>query len=248
MGNVGAGDTPEKKDGIVKKENHEIAASFEFDAGLGLVKLKEVAQEIIDSGLCPKNMTEPGQLIAVGQMGKELGFSWMSAINNIDNIQGKPTLSYRAVGALLHMKGYGVNWPQDATDILDTSGNVVEWVTEVEIVDYNLLEKYKKELATILTYPEDVRAMFLGTLEELKSQIKRRMTYKWSDAHKAGYTEKSQWMRMPREMLRARCLVGAVRAFCPHVMMGLYETTEIDNTQPLRDEGTVTFIDAEYED
>ena len=181
----------------IEKSNSSLSKGFEFDTSMGLDKLKEVAQEIIDSGLCPSSYDgNPGGLIAVGQMGQELGFTWMAAINNIDNIQGKPTLSYRAVGALLHKANYGVNWIRDFAP--EQNGEYVDYATEVEIVDYNLLDRYKAEIEKVMGYPEDVRALFIDSLNETKSQIKRRMTYRWSDANSAGYLDKGGWKRLPQ--------------------------------------------------
>ncbi len=44
---------------------------------------------------------------------------------------------------------------------------------------------------------------------------------------RAGFTTKDNWQRMPKNMLRARCMAYAVRALFPEVLLGVYTDSEI---------------------
>ena len=50
----------------------------------------------------------------------------------------------------------------------------------------------------------------------------------WKEMILAGYTTKDNWVRMPKPMMRARCMAGAVRAYFPEILLGgLYTDLEI---------------------
>ncbi len=201
-------------------------SNIEFDPGMGLGKLTFVARQMLDSGLLPKNITEPGQVIAIGQMGHDLKISWMSALQHIDNIQGKPTLSYRLVIALLNRAGYRVKLLKNyATEKYD-DGN---WdiVTEMELIDMNLFEKMKKEATEIAKLPEDVRTFMAPMLANMATVFSRKFEFRYTDAISAKLMDKKNYQERPRDMFRARCVTGMVRMYIPEVTMAFYETSEI---------------------
>lgn len=208
-------------------KDNQLVRGFEYNPSLGLEKMKEVAQEIIDSGLCPANLNQPGQLLAVAEMGRSLGISWMTAINNIDNIQGKPTLSYRLVSALVNKAGYLVNLTKDFEPQYDAAGTIIDYVTEMEITDLNLVEKVNKELERLVALPEDVRKVSLGLLDKYKDLLSRKFRFTYTQARSAGLLDKRNYIERPIEMFRARCMTGMVRLYCAQIMMGFYETSEI---------------------
>lgn len=51
--------------------------------------------------------------------------------------------------------------------------------------------------------------------------------YNWSDAERAGLTEKGPWQAHPLAMLRARCISAGLRAYAPDVLAGSYDEDEI---------------------
>lgn len=58
-----------------------------------------------------------------------------------------------------------------------------------------------------------------------------RFSVSWQEMERAGFTTKDNWQRMPKNMLRARCMAYGVRALFPEVLLrkggGLYTEAEI---------------------
>jgi len=56
----------------------------------------------------------------------------------------------------------------------------------------------------------------------------------------AGYTTKDNWQKLPKQMLRARCLSEAVRAYFPEVLMGIYTDLEMADATDMNYKTRVT--------
>ena len=54
-----------------------------------------------------------------------------------------------------------------------------------------------------------------------------KFSVSWQEMERAGFTTKDNWQRMPKNMLRARCMAYAVRALFPEVLLGVYTDSEI---------------------
>lgn len=67
------------------------------------------------------------------------------------------------------------------------------------------------------------------------------VTWTTRDAERAGLTKKPNWVKYPRDMLRARALTEAARMACPDVALGLdTDATPEVQSAPNRDARTVT--------
>ena len=70
----------------------------------------------------------------------------------------------------------------------------------------------------------------------------------WGQFVKAGYTTKDNWKKMPKEMMRARCMSGAIRANFPEIMLGMYfdidlvDAKDTGHEMEVNEEGHVTII------
>lgn len=229
----------------MSNEQVALVQGFAYTPALGLAVMKEVAQEMIDTGLCPANFNQPGQLIAVAEMGKAIGIDWITAINNIDNIQGRPTLSYRLIGALLNRSKYEIRLVRDYEPVYDTAGNLFDYITEMELVNLNMMDTVNKELERIKALPEDLRKMALAMMDQYPSLLKRTFKFSWLQAQQAGLLDKSNYKTRPIEMFRARCLTGMVRLYCPQILMGFYETSELYDIVPETTGGTNSYTSCE---
>ena len=92
----------------------------------GFTSVKEMmewATVVIDSGLLPNSISEPEQVIAIVQHGKELGISPHIALNNINVISGRPTLNSAILGSLLKRRGVEWIWMHDFDIIKDENGD-----------------------------------------------------------------------------------------------------------------------------
>lgn len=187
------------------------------------------AKTIIDSGLLPNAITEPEQVITIVQHGKELGISPHVALNNIHVINGRPTLSSGIIGSLLKRRGIEWTWDDDFANLLKPDGTN-------ELTPGGVTNRR----TTIHFY--------------WKSQVTNRVmdtkfSVTWAQMEIAGYVNKDNWKKYPKEMLRARCLSYATRALFPEVLSGFYTDVEMndvpgyENTEvTLTDEGDVVIL------
>lgn len=196
-------------------------------AVLGKLKTIEEYQVILDSGAIPGNLDTPQKLMTVVQTGKELGMPPMVAINNINVIKGRTVISSAMLAALLKQHGYEYTYTKDFLQETDEDGDV-RITTELEI---EWLSK-------------------LGT-----NRIKTaNFSVTWAEMERAGYTEKQNWEKYPKNMMRARCMAYAVRALCPEILLGFYTDLEIvdamdtDHEVEMNEEGDVTIIDTEHQE
>ncbi len=51
------------------------------------------------------------------------------------------------------------------------------------------------------------------------------------DAERAGLASRGTWQKFPKQMLRARCISNAARAYCPEILTGCYTTGEISEAR-----------------
>lgn len=170
-----------------------------FDGFSNLNEMKSFAGELIKSRLIP--FKTPEEAVAVALLGRDLGIGFSTAMNNIYNINGKPSMSVHLAAGLA--KKLGVDWEivRDGEALKDDSGKVVDMITEIRFYRFNT---------------------------HLQRTITNMMTYKWSDAVKAGYTTKDNWKTKTRNMLRSRCLMEGIRFVAPEALVSIpYETTEL---------------------
>lgn len=176
------------------------------------------ANLLITSKLVPPAFKTPEAVVAVILQGRELGFGPVTSLNNINNIQGKPTLNVHAIAAKLATAGVAYQLIQDYAPVYKPG-------TEELIDRVTTFRFYKKWHGETIT---------------------NEVSYHWSEAAKAGLTTKDNWTKMPRIMLRARCLAVGARLAAPEALLGLYETSEwadVTNTPyEVTDEGEVTII------
>lgn len=160
----------------------------------------DFAKLLIESKMVPSSFKTPESLVAVILQGRELGFGPVTAINNINNIQGKPTLNVHAIAAKIIQSGIAYQLLQDYEPIKAMRDG------EEKVVDYVTTFRFFK-LWNGQTITNDV-------------------SYRWSEAVKAGYTTKDNWVKMPRIMMRTRALAIGARLVAPEAILGLYETSE----------------------
>jgi hypothetical protein len=79
-----------------------------------------------------------------------------------------------------------------------------------------------------------------------------KFSISWGQMQLAGYTDKQNWEKYPKEMMRARCMAYGVRAYFPEVLMGMYtdlemvDANEQNYATKLTEEGDIQIIqDAE---
>lgn len=172
-------------------------------------ELKQFLQTLIDSKQLPGHVRTIEQAFTIAQMGKELGFPTMQAFHYIIPIQGKLSLSAKAVGALLR------------------KGNIKYITKEDGVFAYpdGSTEQFAIKKPDGST-PLDRRT----TIEFYRDGLVESCSFTWKDAEGQGLTTKDNWKRMPKEMLFARCLAKGANRIGPDVLLGLYTAEEMADT------------------
>lgn len=128
-------------------------------------------QILIDSKVLPSNIKTIEQAFTIAKYGKELGMPVMQAFHQIYSIQGRLALSSKALGALLWRNGIQYKTLKD--------GEIVVRGTDK---DGN---EIKDRVTTIIFY---------------RGKIEEEVNFYWSDAVKAGWTTKDNWIKMPKSL------------------------------------------------
>lgn len=192
-------------DMTLTESNHEMAVIDPPKQELVLnSKQVNFLQTLIDSKQLPAHIRTVADAFTVSKMGKELGFPIMQALHFIIPIQGKLSLSAKAIGAILRKGKITMQTKEDALWVY-RDGSVAE---------------YRK---TGDEKPIDRRTSILFT----RDGIEELVSFTWMDATTQGLTEKSNWTRMPREMLYARCLSKGANRIAQDLLLGLYSTDEL---------------------
>lgn len=106
-------------------------------------------------------------------------------------------------------------------------------------IQYKTIQDFEK------VTKEDGKTDFVTTIEFYRGQIVDRATFAWSDAVRAGWTTKDNWVKMPKHMMYARALALGAQRIAPDKILGLYTVEEMVDitTAPnvsINEEGEVT--------
>lgn len=61
----------------------------------------------------------------------------------------------------------------------------------------------------------------------------------WNQMVLANYTTKDNWKTLPKQMMRARCITEAIRAYFPEILLGFY--TDLEIVESMSDEDASKF-------
>ncbi len=178
----------------------------------------EQLQILIDSKSLPANIKTIEQAFTIAQFGKDLGMKPMQSFHQVYNIQGRLALSSKGLGALLWANG-------------------IQYKT---IQDYELVVRGKDKDGN------EVKDR-VTTIEFYRGKVTETTSFYWSDAVKAGWTTKDNWVKMPKHMMYARCLALGAQRIAPDKLLGLYTVEEMvdvtnDINTKINEEGEVTIL------
>lgn len=173
--------------------------------------IRDQAQALVKTGFLPPAIKTPEQALAIILTGRELGIPAMAALNTINVIQGKPTVSPQLMIALIERSGqlddvsYDVN-PDRAIVTMKRKGRTPH--TEIfSMADANRMQ----------------------TTEWVNNQ-KRSIPL----------SEKFNWKSMPETMLKWRAVAACARVVFPDVILGLYTPEEMGADVSISDDGEMT--------
>ena len=168
--------------------------------------LQKFLGTLITSKQLPTHIKTVAEAFTIAQMGKELGFPTMQAFHYIIPIQGKLSLSAKAIGALLRKGGVKYITQEDGVWVYqDGTTSAIIKPTEDG------------------TRPIDQRTTILF----IRDGMEERCSFSWKDAEKQGLTTKDNWKRMPKEMLYARCIAKGANRIGSDLLLGLYAVEEL---------------------
>lgn len=160
------------------------------------------AEKLINTKLV--SFTKPEHVVLAFNLGKAMGLDPTISATNIYVVGGKPTLSVHLISALAKKTGL-IDWEivEDGVIVTDKDGKQIPPYMRTTIKFYRYNPKMDRTIENVFSYT-------------------------WSDATNAGLTKKDNWQRMPKNMLRARCLAEGIRVVAPDVLAGVfYESSEI---------------------
>jgi hypothetical protein len=160
------------------------------------------ADFLIQTKMIPFKKAE--DVVMAFNIGRALGLDPAVTAMNVYPINGRMTLSVHLATALAKRTGI-VDWSieQDYAMEYDKDGNYIDRITSIRFYRFNA---------------------------QMNRTIENVIDYRWSDAAGAGYTTKDNWIRMPKNMMKARCLMEGIRFVAPDTLIGLfYEGTEISD-------------------
>ena len=160
-------------------------------------------QKLIDSKQLPSHIKTPETAYLIDKMGRELGFPTIQAMHYIIPIQGRLTLSAKAIGAILRKNGVTMQTLEDAFWVYPNGD-----VKEVHSGEVN---------------PIDRRT----TIVFKRNGIEEKVSYNQTDAQAAGLTTKDNWKRMYKEMAWARCLSKGANRIGQDLLLGMYGADEM---------------------
>jgi hypothetical protein len=106
-------------------------------------------------------------------------------------------------------------------------------------IQYKTIQDFEK-------IEDNGKSDYVTTIEFYRGNIVDRASFKWSDAVRAGWTSKDNWVKMPRHMLYARALALGAQRIAPDKILGLYTVEEMTDVTPnasnvvINEEGDVT--------
>ncbi|MCK5787710.1 MAG: hypothetical protein KAH32_01765 [Chlamydiia bacterium] len=177
------------------------------------------AEEMIRGGLLPatlavtEDLEDPelrvraiGAVISVVEFGREMGLNPWIAVQNIHNIQGKPTAGIHIYTAIAQANGIIVDVIDDYKLVKNAAGKTIDAITTVEIT-----RKYDK-LNIVKTH---------------------RYTKSWLEIIDAGLDQRDNYKKRKKTMLRTRAIVDALRLYASSFFFGLMETSEMADVSDL---------------
>ena len=188
-------------------------------------KLMGEAQHMIDSGLLPKDIKKPEQVIVIMQKGRELGFPAMASFEHIVVINNKPTLD--GVGLITKLREGGVEWEtiRDYDTVYNIDG-VRKYASDMREAGEAIPEK-----SPIIDAETIIRFYRPSSMAEKGFRTEdAKFTYK--EAQTAGLLDKpgNVWKHYTRTMMWWRAFALGGRRIGGDLTMGMNTPEELDPT------------------
>lgn len=206
-----------------------------------LADMERIASMLITSQLCPLKKTSDVVLAII--TGNQYGFHFMTSVNNIFPINGKPTMSVHLHRALLLKHKIVFNKIVDNEALydfakLDADGKVMtrpintqQGIKQVPIIVLrDVLSNQPENTTASLEVDRVTRYEFTRLVKQIDNtfaKIKVISEFKLSDANKAGLLDKDNWVKHLPRMLDARAFSIGSKEIASDILLGVYSISEL---------------------
>ena len=203
--------------------------------------MKAIASVLIKGQLCPLKKEEDVVLAII--TGNQYGFPFMTSVNNIFPINGKPTMSVHLHRALLLKHKIVFNKIADFEPMYDFAATDAEGKVLTRKVSTPQGEKQvpiilkrdimaNKPANSIASNPVDTvtRYEFSRLLRQIDgtfAKISVVSEYKLSDASTADLLSKDNWVKHTPRMLDARAFAIGSKEIASDILLGVYTISEL---------------------
>lgn len=199
----------------------------------------EKAQWMIDKKVVPSGIKKVEDVVTIVNKGQQLGMDPLTALNSMHLIQGNVAIKSSVIPGLLAKAGIGVELVKDMEPVMKRIPVYIKGDDDKPLPpDEDGNYKYIKDPEGNVQY-KDVHVKVDGHLEyvttirfhrfypEMNKTIESEYSFYWSDCVSAEWHKKSNWKKLPRFMMYARCVVRGARGVASDVIGGLYDTHEV---------------------
>lgn len=203
-----------------------------------LEHMNRLAEVLIKSSICP--LKKPADVIVAIITGNQYGLPFMTSINNIFPINGKPTLSVHLQRAMILKAKVMFKKLLDYEPIyeyakIDNEGKLVPKIVNGQTTHHSLgmFMKQDKPLENCVAVREvdRITKYEFNRLIKLEDGSFERLTihseFKMSDANTAGLLTKDVWRAYPARMLDARAFAIGSREIASDVTLGISSLGEL---------------------
>lgn len=156
------------------------------------------ANTLFQSGLLPSHIKNANQIIAIDMMARELNIPTWQAINGINVIQGKPTVSPQLMLALIERSG--------------------------KLEDIKIDSTAER---CIVTMKRRGRSQHSETFSMADAKSLKSAKWENNRKIEISLADKDNYQQQPAVMLKWRAISACARVVFPDVLMGMYTTEEI---------------------
>ena len=219
---------------ITNVKKSEITNQPDVINSFNLNNTVEASKALVEMNLLPKlrtPLTLPQVATAI-ELGKAVGLDPITALNNIDFIEGSPSWKSKIIPGLLAKAKVAIKVVKDYEPEYVEKNIPIKGEDGKPIVDENGVVKfYKDQDGNYMKEKTEIDKVttvkFIRIIPGI-GLIENEISYRLSDAKSADlYPKKDNWLRMPRQMMMARCISRGARLYASDIVAGLYDSTEL---------------------
>lgn len=173
------------------------------------------ASLLIESGMVPKHFNTPQKALLAFEKGEALGLRPIEALDRLYVIDGKVSMYAELVRSRARLAGMAFQMTEEKADVYATDVNGNELLDEAgnrQVIDWRwTVEMYE-------TLPSG---------REITYKISKTYTWAKNEAQVMG---NPVWKKFMTNMFFNRITAFLVRMYCPEVLLGLYEFSELADT------------------